>query len=71
MNENEIIKYALKEKLLADVKFYNSLPDHRFSHRFTRKMRKLLKGNIHSEVKSILKLYVISESAVFKSSIYL
>lgn len=51
MNENEIIKYALKEKLLADVKFYNSLPDHRFSYRFTRKMRKLLKGNIHSEVK--------------------
>lgn len=43
MNENEIIKYALKERLLADIEFYNSLPDHRFSHRFNKRIKKLLK----------------------------
>ena len=43
MNENEIIKYALKERLLADIDFYNSYPDHRFSHRFNKRIKKLLK----------------------------
>lgn len=43
MNENEIIKYALKERLLADIDFYNSYPDHRFSHRFNKRINKLLK----------------------------
>lgn len=53
MNENEIIKFALKEKLLADIEFYNSLPDHRFSHRFKKKIKSLLKENKTHQSKNI------------------
>ena len=45
MNENEIIKSVLQEELLSDIDFYNSLPDHRFSHRFNKRIKKLLKEN--------------------------
>lgn len=51
MNENEIIKSALKEKLLMDIDFYNSFPNHHFSHRFNKKIRKLFKKyNSHQDL---------------------
>lgn len=53
MNENEIIKTALKDRLLADIEFYNSLPDHRFSHRFKKKIKSLLKENKAYQSKNI------------------
>lgn len=43
MNESEIIKSALKERLLTDIEFYNSFPTHRFSYRFNKRMKKLIK----------------------------
>lgn len=42
MNFEELIAKALSEDLENDIAMYNSMPDHHFSFRFKRKMKKLI-----------------------------
>ena len=42
MNPDELIAKALSEDLENDIAQYGALPDHRFSWKFRRKIRKLL-----------------------------
>lgn len=53
MNIDELIAKALKSDLENDIELYNSLPDHHFSLRFKRKMRKLLSGDTNYPVLNI------------------
>lgn len=50
MNTDKLIAKALLNDLENDIDQYNSLPDHHFSLRFKRKMRKLLSGSTNSLV---------------------
>ena len=50
MNIDKLIAKALLNDLEKDIDQYNSLPDHHFSLRFKRKMRKLLSGGTNSLV---------------------
>ena len=42
MNNNEIISKALWNALQEDISEYEKLPDHKFSHRFKSKMKKMI-----------------------------
>ena len=42
MSEDEVSALVLKMQLNADIDEYSRLPDHKFSMRFERKMKKLL-----------------------------
>ncbi len=42
MSNNEIISRALWEALQSDISEYEKLPDHKFSHRFKSKMKKMI-----------------------------
>lgn len=50
MNIDKLIAKALLNDLENDITQYNSLPDHHFSLRFKRRMRKLLSGGTNSIV---------------------
>ena len=41
MTEDEIFAAALQETMLVDIAEYEKEPDHKFSHKFERKMKKL------------------------------
>lgn len=50
MNIDELISEALKHDLDNDIDMYSSIPDHHFSFRFERKMRKLLSESANPPV---------------------
>lgn len=44
MNNNQLIALALQNDFDAELAMYDGMPEHRFSLRFRRRMRKLLGG---------------------------
>ena len=44
MNNNQLIALALQNDFDAELAMYDGMPEHRFSLRFRRRMRKLLCG---------------------------
>lgn len=46
MNEDAVFAQALESVFSADIAEYQSMPDHRFSRSFERRMKKLLKGGV-------------------------
>lgn len=44
MTNDEVICLALKNELLSDLESYDLLPDYRISHKFDRKMKKIIAG---------------------------
>lgn len=46
MNNNQLIALALQNDFNAELAVYESMPEHRFSLRFRRRMRKLLGGGV-------------------------
>ena len=46
MNNNQLIALALQNDFDAELAMYDGMPEHRFSLRFRRRMRKLLGGGV-------------------------